>query len=145
MWAATASSYCPSRAGELPKHDEISRTMGWETLYIPNISFPGECEDGFRSDVVSDEVNFGGSREICVPIDVCAEENNVELCHSNATCVSNGPGTHHCLCDDGFEGDGYDDCTRKHVALTDRQLLHDGIQYGWLIDKACIYCFPLVS
>lgn len=46
-------------------------------------------------------------------LDECALD--LDACSDNATC-SNTPGSYNCICDTGFEGDGYN-CTGKACNL----------------------------
>ena len=47
MWAATASSYCPSRAGELPKQNMTKYHERWDgKLCTISINLVGRCRPG---------------------------------------------------------------------------------------------------
>lgn len=57
-----------------------------------------ECDDGYRL-----------KNGTCVDIDECAEKTS--KCNKRASCV-NTIGSHQCICEDGFTGDG-ENCTRQ--------------------------------
>ena len=71
------------------------------------INLPGgytcACETGYRMD---------STNTTCLPVDKCLT--NQHTCHSNATCISTGPGTYSCQCLSQFEGDGTQ-CQRKMI------------------------------
>ncbi len=55
----------------------------------------------------------------CRPIDVCVEglpgHEMVTCSQANSSCVTTGPGTYTCICDQGFEDDGDGGCRRMRA------------------------------